>query len=156
MIGSALDFPSSEAWLTFAKWGEQWGKPIQSLTAVVFIISLALKGGIMSINVMGTTMIILNDPKIAVDLLDKAGSELADRPVLPMASLCGWDRVLSAARVGPRLAFYRVNDGETAVLIIVLLSSDFAKFAYSLAVLLALAVELPSSTPRKIIRLLCF
>lgn len=56
----------------------------------------------MSINVLGQTIIIVNDPEIAVNLLDKAGSELADRPVLPMASLCGWDRVLSAARAGPR------------------------------------------------------
>ncbi|EIM88804.1 cytochrome P450 [Stereum hirsutum FP-91666 SS1] len=84
LIGNALEFPSSKAWTTFAKWGEQWG-------------------GIMSINVMGQTIIIVNDPQIAVNLLDKAGSELSDRPVLPMASLCGWDRVLSAARAGPRL-----------------------------------------------------
>lgn len=59
----------------------------------------------MSINVMGQVMIIVNDPQIAVNLLDKAGSELSDRPELPMASLCGWDRVLSAARAGPRYLY---------------------------------------------------
>lgn len=25
LIGNALEFPSSKAWTTFAKWGEQWG-----------------------------------------------------------------------------------------------------------------------------------
>ncbi|TFK45989.1 cytochrome P450 [Heliocybe sulcata] len=88
LIGNALDIPTSRAWETFARWGEQWG-------------------GIMSVNVLGQTWVILNDLDIAVELLDQTGSTFADRPELPMATLCGWDRALSACRYGPRFREYR-------------------------------------------------
>lgn len=56
----------------------------------------------MSVNVIGQTLVIINDSQIAVEILDRTGSTFADRPPLPMATLCGWDRVLSSARYGPR------------------------------------------------------
>ena len=56
----------------------------------------------MSVNVIGQTLVIINDAQIAVSILDKTGSIFADRPPLPMATLCGWDCVLASARYGPR------------------------------------------------------
>lgn len=56
----------------------------------------------MSVTVLGQKMVIINDPEIAVEVLDRTGSTLADRPPLPMATLCGWDKALSSARYGPR------------------------------------------------------
>ncbi|KZT28680.1 cytochrome P450 [Neolentinus lepideus HHB14362 ss-1] len=88
LIGNTFDIPKSRAWVTFAQWGEQWG-------------------GIMSVNVLGQTWVIINDLAVAVELLDKNGSTLADRPELPMATLCGWDRALSSSRYGPRFREYR-------------------------------------------------
>lgn len=85
----------------------------------------------MSITVMGQVMIIVNDPQIAVNLLDKAGSELSDRPVLPMASLCGWDRVLSAARAGPRYLSLMMFHSVWLTAICAL--PGFVRFASSLA-----------------------
>ncbi|KAJ7160375.1 cytochrome P450 [Mycena filopes] len=88
LIGNALDFPKSHAWRTFARWGE-------------------LYGGIMSVTLMGQPFVIVNDPAIATEILDKRGNLYADRPTLEMANMSGWDRVLSSARYGHNLKEYR-------------------------------------------------
>ncbi|KAI0041820.1 cytochrome P450 [Auriscalpium vulgare] len=88
VIGSLLDFPTSQPWLTFAEWSKLWGP-------------------VMSVNVMGQLFVIVDEPDVAVELFDRRGSTYADRPVMPMAALCGWDRVLSSSRFGPRLREYR-------------------------------------------------
>ncbi|KAJ6585742.1 cytochrome P450 [Mycena capillaripes] len=88
LIGSALIWPKSHAWKTFARWGE-------------------IYGGIMSITLMGQPFVIVNDPVIAAEILDKRGTLYADRPSLEMANMSGWDRVLSSARYGPQFREYR-------------------------------------------------
>ncbi|KAF8173223.1 cytochrome P450 [Mycena galopus ATCC 62051] len=80
--------PKSHAWKTFARWGE-------------------IYGGIMSITLMGQPFVVVNDPDIAAEILDKRGTLYADRPALEMANLSGWDRVLSSARYGPQFKEYR-------------------------------------------------
>ncbi|KAF7344988.1 Cytochrome P450 [Mycena venus] len=76
VIGNVFDMPASQSWKTFAKWGERYG-------------------GIMSITLLGQPFIILNDPAVATEILDRRGNNYADRPTFEMASLAGWDRVLS-------------------------------------------------------------
>jgi hypothetical protein len=56
----------------------------------------------MSITLMGQPFVIVNDPVIATELLDKRGSLYADRPSFEMANMSGWGRVLSSARYGPQ------------------------------------------------------
>jgi hypothetical protein len=56
----------------------------------------------MLVNIIGQTMVIINDPQIVVDILGKTGSTFADRLPLPMATLCGWDCILSSVCYGPR------------------------------------------------------
>lgn len=60
----------------------------------------------MSVNLLGQRFIIVNDPESAIDLLDKTGTTFADRPPLPMATLCGYNRSLSAQQYGPRFVAY--------------------------------------------------
>ncbi|KAJ7085397.1 cytochrome P450 [Mycena belliarum] len=88
LIGNLFDMPRSHSWTTFANWGEKYG-------------------GILSIKLLGQPFIILNDPEIAMELLERRGNIYADRPTFQMAHLCGWDRVLSSARYGPRFKEYR-------------------------------------------------
>ncbi|KAF5382347.1 hypothetical protein D9757_012726 [Collybiopsis confluens] len=71
IIGNALDMPRTHAWRTFAEWGASWGP-------------------LMSIKVLGTPFVIVNDPEIADELLSKTGSLYADRPTIQMAELTGW------------------------------------------------------------------
>ncbi|KAJ6482988.1 hypothetical protein C8R47DRAFT_981716 [Mycena vitilis] len=75
-IGNVFDMPARQNWTTFAKWGEMYG-------------------GIMSVTILRQPFIIINDPAIATEILDRRGNTYADRPTFEMASLCGWDRVLS-------------------------------------------------------------
>ncbi|KAJ7680093.1 cytochrome P450, partial [Mycena olivaceomarginata] len=63
--------------------------------------------GIMSITLMGQPFVIVNDPAIAAEILDKRGMLYADRPILEMVNMSGWDRVLSSARYGPQFKEYR-------------------------------------------------
>ncbi|TFY75063.1 hypothetical protein EWM64_g8950 [Hericium alpestre] len=85
VIGNVLDMPKSQEWLTFAKWGP-----------------------IIYINIFGQPMIILNDGKVAADMLVKKSSIYSDRPVLPMASeLCGWTQTLALTPYGDRFREYR-------------------------------------------------
>ncbi|KAJ7157971.1 cytochrome P450 [Mycena crocata] len=88
LIGNVFDMPTSHPWKTFAEWGEQYG-------------------GIMSVTLLRQPYIIINDPAIANEILDRRGNNYADRPTFEMANLCGWDRVLSSARYGPRFKAYR-------------------------------------------------
>ncbi|KAJ7194939.1 cytochrome P450 [Mycena pura] len=85
-IGNVFDMPKSHSWKTFAKWGEQYG-------------------GIVSVTLLRQPFIIINDSAIAAEILDR--SSYADRPTSEMGNLCGWDRVLSSARYGPRFREYR-------------------------------------------------
>ncbi|KAJ7823535.1 cytochrome P450 [Mycena leptocephala] len=93
LIGNVLDMPKSHSWKTFALWGE-------------------IYGGIMSITLMGQPFVIVNDPVIATELLDKRGSLYADRPSFDMANMSGWGRVLSSARYGPQFKEYRKLIGK--------------------------------------------
>ncbi|KAF8145798.1 cytochrome P450, partial [Mycena galopus ATCC 62051] len=88
LIGNVFDMPASQSWKKFLELGERYG-------------------GIMSITLLCQPFIIISDPVIATELLDRRGSTYADRPTFEMASLCGWDRVLSSARYGPRFKEYR-------------------------------------------------
>ncbi|KAJ7451064.1 cytochrome P450 [Mycena latifolia] len=93
LIGNVLDMPKSHAWKTFSRWGE-------------------IYGGIMSVTLLGQPFVIINDPEIATEILDKRGGLYADRPTLEMANMSGWDRVLSSSRYGPQLKEYRKLIGK--------------------------------------------
>ncbi|KAI0037470.1 hypothetical protein FA95DRAFT_1568145, partial [Auriscalpium vulgare] len=56
---------------------------------------------------MEQLFVIIDDPNVAVEILDRRGSTYADRPEMPMAALCGFDRAMSGTRYGPRLREYR-------------------------------------------------
>ncbi|KAF7360792.1 Cytochrome P450 [Mycena venus] len=83
LIGNVLDMPKSHAWKTFAQWGD-------------------IYGGIMSVTLLGQPFVILNDPAMATEILDKRGNLYADRPTLEMAHMSGWDRVLGGTRYGDK------------------------------------------------------
>ena len=63
IIGNLFDLPKDHAWIHWAKHKDIYG-PISSVT------------------VFGQTLIILNDPKIAVELFEKRFDTYSDRPVL--------------------------------------------------------------------------
>jgi len=89
ILGNIFDMPVDQEWLTFAKWGEEFG-------------------GLLSVSVLGSPMIIINSAKIAVEMLDKKSSLYADRPVLQMGGeLVGWKNALVLLPYGDRFRRYR-------------------------------------------------
>ncbi|KAF8999670.1 cytochrome P450 [Cyathus striatus] len=73
LIGNVADLPKSKPWETFSKWGD-------------------IYGGMVYINAFGKSMVIVNDPATATELLDKKGKIYSDRPTFVLAGdLIGWD-----------------------------------------------------------------
>ena len=66
LIGNLLDLPTEYDWI-------HWGK------------HKVLYGPISSVSVMGKTIILVSDAKIAMELLDKRSSNFSDRPIFPFA-----------------------------------------------------------------------
>ncbi|KAJ6482515.1 cytochrome P450 [Mycena sanguinolenta] len=80
ILGNALDMPTSHPWVTFSQWGEKYG-------------------GLVYLNALGKSLMIINDAKYAVDILDKKARSSSDRPTLVMAGrLVGWDKLPALAQ----------------------------------------------------------
>ncbi|KIJ60079.1 hypothetical protein HYDPIDRAFT_139854 [Hydnomerulius pinastri MD-312] len=89
LIGNLLEFPTHGAWLTFADLSKKYGD-------------------IISMNVLGSQMIILNSAKTVTDFLEKKSAISSDRPHLTMAcDLVGWKELLIFQQYGERFRQYR-------------------------------------------------
>ncbi|KAH9975380.1 cytochrome P450 [Lactifluus volemus] len=90
ILGNLLDLASGEVYVKARDWSRQLGDDIISL------------------NVLGSTMIILNSANAVSDIFDKRGSNYSDRPELPMiVDLMGWDWTFALMRYGPRWKEHR-------------------------------------------------
>ncbi|KZT72683.1 cytochrome P450 [Daedalea quercina L-15889] len=84
IIGNVFDVPTQYQWKTFAKWSEKWGD-------------------IMSVNILGQRMVIINSAEVATALLDRKSSIYSDRPHMVMiGEIVGWTRIVSLHNYGPR------------------------------------------------------
>ncbi|KDQ64908.1 hypothetical protein JAAARDRAFT_28562 [Jaapia argillacea MUCL 33604] len=73
LIGNLLDMPSVEEWRTLAQWTHEYG----DLTYL---------------RIVNQSILFINKPSVAYELLDKRSRIYSDRPYLPMASgLVGWN-----------------------------------------------------------------
>ncbi|KAG5723754.1 O-methylsterigmatocystin oxidoreductase [Termitomyces sp. T112] len=89
LVGNVLDMPSKQEWVTFTKWGQQYGK-------------------ICSIKIFSQPIVILNSAKIANDMLDKKSPIYSDRPVLQMGgNLVGWKNTFVLLPYGDRFRRFR-------------------------------------------------
>ncbi|KAJ6517251.1 cytochrome P450 [Mycena vitilis] len=84
LIGNALRIPTANQWLKFAEFGDVWGD-------------------IISLNVFGQTLIVINSNKVAEDLLEGHGVTFANRPVPQMFKLSGFDNWLIMSEYGDRV-----------------------------------------------------
>ncbi|KAI4525480.1 cytochrome P450 [Schizophyllum commune Loenen D] len=96
LMGNVFDMPKGRMWETFKQWGE---KSQPELTSHL--------GPVVSVTVLGQVIVVLNDPKIADELLSKRGQIYSDRPTMHMAELAGYDRALSNSHYGPRVREWR-------------------------------------------------
>ncbi|KAF7371335.1 Cytochrome P450 [Mycena sanguinolenta] len=121
IVGNILDLPATNNWLHFAKLGEVWGE-------------------ILSLTILGQTMVIVNSLEIAEDLLETHGINFSDRPVMPMAGeLMGFNNVLPLVQYGDRVKqerklFHQLFGNSASVVSQFgpLLTSEVHKFLQSL------------------------
>jgi cytochrome P450 len=91
LLGNIPDLPPAgeKEWLHWLKLKDHYG-PISSLT------------------VLGQTMIIISDYKIAVDLMEKRSAHASSRPTMEFgAKMCGWERALALMPYSPKVRAYR-------------------------------------------------
>ncbi|KIM35566.1 hypothetical protein M413DRAFT_79273 [Hebeloma cylindrosporum] len=82
-IGNLLSMPTTLEWETFAKWGREYDSDI------------------IHANALGTSIVILNSYKVAVDVLDKRSAIYSSRPHFTMLhELSGWGFLFSLLPYG--------------------------------------------------------
>ncbi|ETW77249.1 cytochrome P450 monooxygenase 26 [Heterobasidion irregulare TC 32-1] len=102
LIGNILDIPKRAPWEVYAEWANQYGD-------------------IMSIQVLGQTVVIINSVQIARNLLEKRGSNYSDRPVVHTFEVMKFDFNLILARyassrwkIGRKLVDHSLRQGASA------------------------------------------
>ena len=84
VIGNLLDVPPSFPWLAFTKHSKKYGMAAFSVDA--FLLSL-VAGHIVSYQLLGKDVIVLNSGKVTKDLLEKCGGVYSDRPVMQLIDM---------------------------------------------------------------------
>ncbi|KZP04234.1 cytochrome P450 [Athelia psychrophila] len=90
LIGNLLDMPTSEEWLQYRKWSEEF------------------KSDVIYLNVFGTQIVVTNTLVSTLDLLEKRSSKYSGRPRMPMATeLMGWGWALTLMPYGDEWRAHR-------------------------------------------------
>ncbi|KAF8917343.1 cytochrome P450 [Mucidula mucida] len=102
IIGNLLNLPTQFEWKTFAKWSEE------------------LDSDILHIDVLGTSIVVLNSEAAVIDLFSKKGNMYSGRPSFVMANeLMGWERALTSHQYNEdwrqQRRYFRQEFNETAV-----------------------------------------
>ncbi|KAF5355230.1 hypothetical protein D9758_005996 [Tetrapyrgos nigripes] len=72
IIGNLLDVPGKHPWFVYEKWGKRYGP-------------------IISMNVFGQPIVVINSYSIAKELLDRRGTKYSSRPQIPMINLMNFN-----------------------------------------------------------------
>ncbi|KAJ6466262.1 cytochrome P450 [Mycena sanguinolenta] len=88
LIGNFLDLPKELPWLTYTKWGMQYGDLIH-------------------VSAPGQHVVVVNSFKTAVELFEKRSHIYSDRPAFTMVQLMGWDFAFSMLPRGDQWRAHR-------------------------------------------------
>lgn len=89
VIGHLRLVPTDNPENTYMQWSKKYGSDI------------------LSVNILGQPVIILNSVRAAVDLLDKRGANYSDRPRFVLFEIMGWGKTLTFLRWGPDFRMHR-------------------------------------------------
>ncbi|KAI0263954.1 cytochrome P450 [Gloeopeniophorella convolvens] len=73
IIGNLFDIPARHSWLAYVKMGQKYGSDI------------------ISVQVLGQVIVVLNSVRAAKDLLEKCGDVYSDRPPVPFFDMMDWN-----------------------------------------------------------------
>ena len=89
ILGHLRIIPSYSPEYTYMQWSKEYGSDI------------------LSFNVLGQPVIVLNSVRAAIDLLDKRGANYCDRPRFVLFEVMGWGKTLTFLRWGPEFRMHR-------------------------------------------------
>lgn len=89
IIGHLRIVPSHSPEYTYMEWSHEYGSDV------------------LSVNILGQPVIVLNSVQAAVDLLDKRGFNYSDRPRFVLFEVMGWGKTLTFLRWGPDFRMHR-------------------------------------------------
>ncbi|KAJ6508744.1 cytochrome P450 [Mycena sanguinolenta] len=89
LIGNFHDLPTKFSWLTYAKWGTQYGSDLVHASA------------------LGQHIVIVNSVQAGNELFEKRSHIYSDRPVITMIELMGWESNVGFMPVGDRWRKHR-------------------------------------------------
>jgi hypothetical protein len=87
VIGNLLDLAGDEVYVKCRDWSRQFGILFHleaAFRAHLCIFSQTAGDDTISLDVLGSTMVVLNSAKAVSDIFDKRGSNYSDRPDMPM------------------------------------------------------------------------
>ncbi|KAJ6508728.1 cytochrome P450 [Mycena sanguinolenta] len=89
LIGNFHDLPTKFSWLTYTKWGMQYGSDLVHAST------------------LGQHIVVVNSIKTAVELFEKRSHIHSDRPVITMIELIGWESNVAFMPMGDRWRKHR-------------------------------------------------
>ncbi|KAJ7366948.1 cytochrome P450 [Mycena albidolilacea] len=88
LIGNFHDLPTRLPWVTYTKWGLQYGDLVHA-------------------SALGQHIVIVNSVETAIELFEKRSHIYSDRPVVPMIELTGWDFNIGMMPLGDKWRQHR-------------------------------------------------
>ncbi|KAI0056530.1 cytochrome P450 [Artomyces pyxidatus] len=88
IVGNLFDLPKESLWATYIEWGKVYGD-------------------ILSVQIFGQVIVVLNSAKAAQDLLDKKALIYSGRPTIPMYDLMDWSWNEGSNTYSPRWRLQR-------------------------------------------------
>lgn len=88
-LGHIRIVPTDNPEYAYAKWSREYNSDV------------------ISVNMLGQPVVVLNSAKAAVDLLDKRGANYCDRPRFVLFEVMGWQTTLTFLRWGPKFKLHR-------------------------------------------------
>ncbi|KAJ6508849.1 cytochrome P450 [Mycena sanguinolenta] len=91
LIGNFRDLPTKLPWLTYTRWGIQYGAHFGFQKTHAVLNYKYLKGDLVHASALGQHIIMVNSVKTAFELFEKRSHIYSDRPAITMVELIGWD-----------------------------------------------------------------
>ena len=86
VLGNLLDLAGDDVHVKCRDWSRQFGIhiPLETASALTCVSFSTVGHDVISLDVLGSTMVVLNSAKAVSDIFDKRGSNYSDRPDMPM------------------------------------------------------------------------
>lgn len=78
LVGNLRDLPSHEAWLTYRRWGREYGE-LKPRGVGIPVLTVSVGSDLIRLNVLGSNIVVANTLKAATDLMEKRSSIYSDR-----------------------------------------------------------------------------